>query len=87
MIMWKLRAAVFALLYAARPFTVWLYRYRRPTRHHVKSLQRAGLEAIRADLIVLRQFNERVRAAQLSRETSEWETVAVRKLRRRLAAV
>lgn len=85
MIMWKLRAAVFALLYAARPFTVWLYRYRRPTRHHVKSLQRAGLEAIRADLIVLRQFNERVRRAQLSVETSNWDTMKTRRLRAKLA--
>jgi hypothetical protein len=85
MIMWKLRAALFALLKTARPLTVWAYRYTRPTRHHVRSLQKAGIEAIRADMLILAQYNERVRRAKLSLETSNWDTVKTRRLRAKLA--
>lgn len=64
-----------------------LTRYLHRSKHTVRAVSRAGRNAIRADLLTLQVFNERVKCATLSRETAEWETVASRKLRRQLAAL
>ena len=67
MIVWYTRAFALLCLMLVRPFTVWAYRYTRPSRHHY--LRGVWQEPV--DVVIARSSLDRLRRANLSVDTME----------------